>query len=755
MRSEKFGRLLKGAIGSIVAHEGKTAPVIEEELGQQMGLSPASIQRYKAGHIPPDSRNLEILAAAAVRRGYLNGQWLAEFLQAAHYASPTPLLDRLYPFVPEASAPGKNATGRANLPAPTYGKFIERPQAYADVIEGLQQRSAVVLLVSLGGMGKTSLAREIAGDCLAGHLTNPWFRAVVWVSDQAHPGATTLNTVLDEIALTLDYPGLVRAEFIAKRREVENLLRRQAVLLVVDNFETITDQTLPDWLVRLPEPSKALVTSRENLGKFRRSSWPVELEGLGREEAWRFLQEKMVSLKMGQLVKDLNRLDPLITLTGGNPKALELALGQLKYGHQTLAQVTVSLEAARGEIFDNLFRRNWANLGEAARSVYAALPLFSDPARAESLAATAGVSLSGVEQTLENLSGMGLVDLQRAALDEPPRYSLHPLSRAFAQARLAENPEFESLARQQQLEWYSGLAGKVGYAWDDLNRLEILDAEQETLQKVILWAASTHRNSLLLELIRGVDYYYYIRGSWRGQPDLGYLRIEAAAGSGDTLEEIKALALYIQALCRQERLDAVSPFLKRLADLGSTLALPDETLFEVQYTLGLDAMARQEYAEAANIWQDSLELARKTSARAFAVARGYQAICYYRQGQTQAAESLWQGILADTGTGGFLRGAISSRIGLARLRLDRPEPDAARPLLDEAAQLANEYQDRERSAEIAGLYARYFLLRGDVVSARQFAARARDIFERLGRQTELAEIRHFLASLEDGATGYD
>jgi hypothetical protein len=32
-RSETFGRLLSGAINSIATYEGRTAPVVEEELG--------------------------------------------------------------------------------------------------------------------------------------------------------------------------------------------------------------------------------------------------------------------------------------------------------------------------------------------------------------------------------------------------------------------------------------------------------------------------------------------------------------------------------------------------------------------------------------------------------------------------------------------------------------------------------------------------------------------------------------------------
>src|SRR5262245_29581644 len=46
--SETFCRLLKGAINSIAAYEGKTAPAIEDELGAQIGVAGSTIQRYNA-----------------------------------------------------------------------------------------------------------------------------------------------------------------------------------------------------------------------------------------------------------------------------------------------------------------------------------------------------------------------------------------------------------------------------------------------------------------------------------------------------------------------------------------------------------------------------------------------------------------------------------------------------------------------------------------------------------------------------------
>ena len=118
MRSESFGRLLKVGIGSIATGEGKTLPAIEDELRQQIGLTGASIQRYKAGHLPPDLRTIEILAEAAVKRGYLNRECLQIFLYAAQYPAPEQLLDKLCPPGPVRQRPPR-----------IYETFPPRPAA--------------------------------------------------------------------------------------------------------------------------------------------------------------------------------------------------------------------------------------------------------------------------------------------------------------------------------------------------------------------------------------------------------------------------------------------------------------------------------------------------------------------------------------------------------------------------------------------------------------------------------------------------
>ena len=113
-QSEIFGRLLRGAINSIAAYEGKSAASVEEELGAQIGLSGTAIQRYKAGALPPEPRTVQALAEAAVRRGYLGRAWLARFLQAARYPTPDALLAQLADAPAHGSAlPGGTLAFRA------------------------------------------------------------------------------------------------------------------------------------------------------------------------------------------------------------------------------------------------------------------------------------------------------------------------------------------------------------------------------------------------------------------------------------------------------------------------------------------------------------------------------------------------------------------------------------------------------------------------------------------------------------------
>jgi len=740
MRDERFGRLLRAAIGSIVTHEGTTAPLVEVELGSQIGLSPASIQRYKAGHIPPDPRTVALFAEAGVRRGFLNAGWLRAFLHAARFYDAPTLMAQLYPDAVPVSppAPGTSGRPRHNLPAPTYAQFVPRGAA-SEVLDGLRQRTSAVLLTGLGGMGKTSLAREVAAHCLSEPAGGPAFAAAVWVSDQDHPGSTTLDATLATIARTLDYPGLLQLDHAARRHAVEGLLRQSPVLLVLDQCETIADTDLLAWALRLPEPSKALLISRVERPELRQGSWLVPLAGLEAHEAATFFEQQVRALRLGGRVRDRRQLDRLYDAAGGNPKVLALALGALRSGPRTLQQVLDELAGAPGSPADVVLARSWELIDADARRVLLVASLFAGSIHPDALAATAGVEAPRAGHLIARLAESSLLDVLHLDLEQPPRYTLHPLVRAFAGIQLATKPELVREARLRQLAWYAELASTVGYCWDDLARLNILDPEQETLTTLIRWAIR-ERAPELGRLVSGVDYYYYIRGLWALLPELGAAREAAARAAGDSAEATRALAYQIQMHCRQRQFEAVTPRLEELIALRESPALMPDVRFEVAYTLGLYWAMREQYDEAIRCWEQALPLSWGLSVRAYAVNRGWLAICHYHRGEQAQAAELWAAVLRDASAGGFTRGVVSSQIGLARVALDQGDTSEAQGLLAAAHEAAQAHGDRAIIAEIQTLLARCHDMNGEADAAHRLLATAHATYERLGLVREQEEV---------------
>ena len=94
-KSDEFGRLLGGAINSIAYYEGKLIPAIEEEFAQLLHLSRFSVQRYKRGHIPPETEWTKTLAQQCLKRAMLDRRWAVRFLRSAQYPGAKALVSEL------------------------------------------------------------------------------------------------------------------------------------------------------------------------------------------------------------------------------------------------------------------------------------------------------------------------------------------------------------------------------------------------------------------------------------------------------------------------------------------------------------------------------------------------------------------------------------------------------------------------------------------------------------------------------------
>jgi hypothetical protein len=738
-RSDMFGRLLRGAINSIAIYEGKTAPVIEEELGSQLGLAGSAIQRYKAGHLPPEDRTIQLFAELGVRRGFLGREWLDRFLRAARYPEAERLIEQLAPAAPIQE---RQRSPRAyhNLPAPTYSQFIMRQAPFAEVVDGLGKRSSAVLIIGLGGSGKTSLAREIAGCCLRGEGVTP-FDAVVWASDRDRPGTTNLSTVLDEIARTLDYPGFTQFAFDEKRREIEQLLRRQRVLVVVDNAETVTDGALMAWLLDLPEPSKALITTREYRREYRRGGWPVELRGMSDNEALALTQERLRLLRMDRLVGDLAQLDPLIAATGGNPKAIELTLGLIKYERRALSQVIDDLYAARGDLFEDLFTRAWALLDEAARRVLLALTFFPMRASDGALSAAADVSGFAFDRAIERLADLALIDIEQSDLDSPPRYVLHPLARAFAGARLREHLEFEREGRRRWLSWYLRIAAQIEANWYDTHALATIDPEVDNLGAAVSWAAQMGHESEVLRLSATLGYYYYVRGWWAEQLQINNVRLSAARRLGNRLEEGFTIINMLRIMALQGRVAEAHTLAAEVAAIMDEATRTSAQRCSFLHGLAVYAFAEGRKAHGRALLNEVLQLCGPGERYKSVRAQNWLADSLLQEGDLEAAEPLFRQSLQQAKAIGYYRATTFAQLRLALIAIRRSDLERAEQLLEDAHARATASQDRRDLALIRQTQASLHRLRGNQASARAALAEAIDLFERLGLRRELGEAR--------------
>ncbi len=426
----------------------------------------------------------------------------------------------------------------AGLPhnLPRRGEFVGRAAYKVRVHEALRSRSYLVSIEGIGGIGKTSLALEVAYECLQPGEDTAHFDGVIWAS--ARDRALTLDDVLDAVARTLDYPGIAQKPLEEKREGVVRLLRSGAYLLLVDNFETISDATVGEFLQDLPEPSKALVTTRER--KLERA-WTIPLKGLEEAEALALIRAEGRRIGMAALEQTADAvLLPLYTATGGAPLALKWAVGQIKQPGQSLESVLAALHAAQGDLFNQMFARSWGMLTPEAQRVLMVMPLFATSATWNSLEAVSDVHHYWLDQALKELLDLSLVETT-AELDAIVcRYSLHPLTRVFAQKQLQQYSDLEAVVWQGMIDFYSTFTDRFS-DFKNEHLFDEIEPELSNILSVVDWCWRKERKSVGFDIFYAISNFMVIRGYWNEAIYWGKRGVSLSIAIGDDHNQARLL----------------------------------------------------------------------------------------------------------------------------------------------------------------------------------------------------------------------
>jgi len=593
---------------------------------------------------------------------------------------------------------------------PPRSEFIGREKEKARVHEALQSRSYLVSIDGIGGIGKTVLALEVAHECLhASKGEGPTdgiatFDGFIWTT--AKDRDLTSNALLDVIARTLDYPGIAQQPVEEKRGAVRKLFQEKPYLLIVDNFETITDEGVRDFLLELPEPSKALITTREQK---LRQVWAISLEVLTESEALALIRSEGRRLGLTSLERAEDRvLLHLYQATGGTPLAIKWAVGQIKQKGQSLDMVLSALHEARGSIFENIFARSWGLLSADARQVLMAMPIFATSASRAGIEAASEVHHFALDEALGQLVEMSLVDATDELDLARRRYSIHPLTRAFAMAKLQQEPGIRKAAQQRLAKFFQVFTKKHGGFWSEEGFTQ-LERELPNILAVIQWCWEGQFPKLGLNIFCDINDFMNIRGYWNDAMTLGQQAIAIATDIGE------------ESLSAQFRVWPVGWIHRHRCDLHSA---------EDQITQALAVFKR--LGEEQYIAHAKRHLGR----------------IFQERDEFEPAEQLLREALAFFQSIGDERHVYSTTANLADVALGRGDLDTAWKFCDNVLISARRFDDPERIAHLLKALGGVANQRGDLQQAKEFWEEALSHMKRANRLDEIADAWFELAQIE-------
>lgn len=739
--NKQFGQRLSQGVISVANRQYKNKNIVEQEIAELLGCSHFNVRRWQRGFVPDDPQRVAFLAEYCVKHGFVGRAWAESFLHHASYYGKENLLASLFP---EQTSPRPVAQKLVyqNLPS-IYGDFVGREEALQRVVEGLLSRWPLVSIEGMAGIGKTTLAIVVGRACLPGGdacLDEP-FEACIFIS--AKDIMLTLNTFLDRVAYELNYPRISQQPFSAEKpAEVQKLLRQYRVLLIADNLETVTDQNLIRFLRDVPEPSKVLITTRWSQV---RGTWDVSLEGLAQEDALRLIRQHARRLQLENLIQATGEaLKDLVMVTGGNPYAIEMALGHLRYNRSLTAErqenavkklVNALYVADRelDDLFDRMFKWAWEDdvLNAEARCLLLATPFFVDSATAEALGAAAGVEGYYLTKALRQLGEMSLLKENAAG-----RYSVHPLTRAFAARKLREVPDWERRAQERWMNWHAALLRKHGgmrARYVDWADLEILGLEHKNISEV-LQRTLKQRHPLCIQLAQDFWYFLYIRGHWQeclevtsdvleqmSNEDNDLVRLWLLAHRGWLLVEMGHFNLAIESLYQVK---------KEIERQGNTSWMQETGVLNF---LGQAYMIDEQFEQTVLFEQEYVRLSQENDDLAGTITgRYYLAITKTYRGQTNEAEQELRGLISEAQNIGWERAEGYCAYRLAEVLLELDLLQEAEDWLVYAYQMAERWNEPQLQAHVLFGKAKLLLKRKQTIDACARAKESLDLYRRVG-----------------------
>lgn len=442
-----------------------------------------------------------------------------------------------------------------NLPRIDY-EFIGREKELEILIENLSpaSRAYVLSITGVGGVGKSSLAIEVARKCIELCL----FDAVIWSSTKKEMlidnkirksefVRSNLDGLVTKIIEVLD-PELSNnlpsmQQQIAKAKK---LLSINKALLIVDNMETVDDENIRLFIEEIPTPSKALITDRRSV----QSSKAVQLLELSIQESIEIINKQCL---FHDLYLDSTQQMTLAEMIGGIPLATKWAVGQIASQHWDINMLSTHLTDNKEKpILDFLFKNSYHQLSPNSKIILSTLALIPVPTTGELLAQYNEIGENDAKDSLSQLLQYALISKNEDMDPKIPdsffipllkhRYRLLPLTKHF----LAQ--QNENLNNQLSKKIISYTYNQLKSLTDDVNwpspkLIKFVGENKEHLSWTIEESYRIEEYFLTTQIMKYVGYSLGIKGKHDLRLKLGEIAFEAAQLIDDHAEQARNLIL--------------------------------------------------------------------------------------------------------------------------------------------------------------------------------------------------------------------
>lgn len=635
--------------------------------------------------------------------------------------------------------------------------FVGRERELAD-LENLLDNPAtrLITLLGLGGMGKTRLAIALA-DAQRGRYRDGIFFVPLAQLERADLIVTAIADALD---FTFGGGGDSQSQLL-------HYLREKELLLILDNFEHLTDAAnFVSQLLATAPSVRAIVTSRERLRLSNEQLYevgPMRLPGLREKPAaladyaavQLFIQSARRARPNFELTADYApHIVRIIHLVQGLPLGIELAAGWLEM--MPIEEIAVEIERSldfletdlrdvpeRHRSLRAVFEYSWNLMTPEERDAFANITVFRGGFEREAAQKVSGASL-------RNLTSL----VNKSLLRRTPegRYEVDKMLHQYAAEHFSRSPAVDEVNRAHAL-YYAEFLKRLEPALDTKHERDALDRieiELDNLRAAWEWAKAKGYWEAHDNVMHAVLLYYTARGlSREGMLLFRELADTMAAGG------MHNNRIYWRARIRESWL---------LSRMGESQLVHDQSAMAYRYftetepdpleacfalnNMSYAMMWLGHYDESIAYAQQAAQIAQTLKYKhpsTFFMSMGNMGYAEYLKGNYKQARRIYEDLLNEPALEDYSPTSYAYGMNnLGEILRELGEVEAARNLFQKAYDTFKSYHNRRGIAFTLNNLAGVITVEGDLHTAKRMYEEAYELNRDIG---DLIGVGHSLSAL--------